>query len=102
MNQFYEQIYAVVGRIPYGKVMSYGQIAFLLGKPRGAREVGRAMYRCPDHLPWQRVVKSDGAIAGGDHAEFRKVLLESEGVIFLPDGRVDMESCRFKEAVPVY
>ena len=94
MNSFYEQIYSVVEQIPYGKVMSYGQIARLLGKPRCAREVGRAMYRCPDHLPWQRVVKSDGTIAGGEHAGIRKGLLESEGVAFLPDGRVDMESCR--------
>ena len=93
MNLFYEQIYSVVEQIPYGKVMSYGQIARILGKPRGAREVGRAMYRCPDHLPWQRVVKLDGTIAGGEHAEIRKGLLESEGVAFLPDGRVDMESC---------
>ena len=88
------QVYDIVERIPYGKVMSYGQIAFLAGKPRGAREVGRAMYRCPDHLPWQRVVMADGSIAGGDHAEIRKGLLETEGVAFLPDGRVDMESCR--------
>jgi len=94
MNQFYEQVYEIVGRIPYGRVMSYGQIAFMAGKPRGAREVGRAMYRCPDHLPWQRVVMADGAITGGEYAEIRKALLEAEGVAFLPDGRVDMESCR--------
>ena len=97
MNQFYKQVYDIVERIPYGKVMSYGQIAFLAGKPRGAREVGRAMYRCPDHLPWQRVVMADGTIAGGEHAEIRKGLLETEGVAFLPDGRVDMESCRVRE-----
>jgi len=91
MNKFYEQVYDLVGKIPYGKVTSYGQIAFLLGKPRAAREVGRAMYHCPDHLPWQRVVMADGTVAGGMYAEIRKALLESEGVTFLPDGRVDME-----------
>jgi methylated-DNA-protein-cysteine methyltransferase-like protein len=93
MNQFYEQVYAIVEKIPYGKVVSYGQIAFMLGKPRAAREVGRAMYRCPDHLPWQRVVMSDGTVAGGMYAEIRKGLLESEGITFLPDGRVNMELC---------
>jgi len=97
MNQFYEQVYAIVGRIPYGKVVSYGQIALMTGKPRAAREVGRAMYRCPDHLPWQRVVMMDGAVAGGAYAEIRKGLLESEGVEFLPDGRVNMERFRAKE-----
>jgi len=94
MNPFYEQVYAIVEGVPYGKVVSYGQIARMCGRPRAAREVGRAMYRCPDHLPWQRVVMSDGTVAGGTHAEIRKGLLESEGVIFLPDGRVDMEKCR--------
>ena len=99
MNEFYKQVYAVVERIPYGRVMSYGQIAFMLGRPRAAREVGRAMYRCPDHLPWQRVVMMDGSIAGGKYAEIRKGLLESEGVPFLPDGRVDIESCRVREII---
>ena len=94
MNEFYEMVYDIVEKIPYGKVMSYGQIVFMLGKPRAAREVGRAMYRCPDHLPWQRVVMADGTIAGGVYAEIRKALLESEGVPFLPDGRVNMELVR--------
>ena len=97
MNQFYEHVYAIVNQIPYGKVVSYGQIALILGKPRAAREVGRAMYRCPDHLPWQRVVMVDGKVTGGVYAEIRKALLESEGVGFLPDGRVDMESYRVSE-----
>ena len=94
MNPFYEQVYAIVQQIPYGKVISYGQIAWLLGRPRGARTVGWAMRRCPEHLPWQRVVKADGTVAGGKHADIRKGMLESEGVVFLADGRVDMELCR--------
>ena len=97
MNQFYEQVYAAVERIPYGKVVSYGQIAFMLGKPRGAREVGRAMYHCPEHLPWHRVIMADGTVAGGDYAVIRKAMLESEGVAFLPDGRVDMNAFNVKE-----
>ena len=97
MNQFYEQIYTIVERIPYGKVMSYGQIAFMLGKPHGAREVGWAMSHCPDHLPWQRVVMADGTVTGGMYAETRKALLESEGVLFLQDGRVDMKLCCARE-----
>ena len=92
MNPFFEQVYAVVARIPYGKVMSYGQIAVMLGHPRAARQVGWAMRCCPNHLPWQRVVLADGSITGGVHAHLRKELLEAEGVAFLPDGRVDMAS----------
>ena len=94
-NSFFEEVYKVVARIPAGKVMSYGQIARVLGAPRAARQVGWAMRRCPDGLPWQRVVKADGSIAGGGFAELRRALLQSEGVPFLPDGRVDMEACRW-------
>ena len=93
MNTFFEQVYAVVERIPYGKVASYGQIARMLGRPRAAREVGWDMRCCPEHLPWQRVVMADGAVTGGVYADIRRALLSSEGVVFLPDGRVDMDMC---------
>jgi methylated-DNA-protein-cysteine methyltransferase-like protein len=95
MNPFYEQIYAVVRQIPYGKVVSYGQISWMLGRPRSAREVGRAMRCCKQNLPCHRVVMADGSISGGMFADIRKHSLVSEGVAFLPDGRVDMESFRW-------
>ena len=88
---FFKQVYEIVEKIPYGKVVSYGQIACVLGRPRAAREVGYAMRCCPEELPWQRVVMVDGSITGGAYAEMRKALLESEGITFLPDGRVDMK-----------
>ena len=88
---FHKKVYEMVGQIPYGKVVSYGQIAHALGKPNGAREVGWAMRYCPEHLPWQRVVKADGSITGGEYAVLRKELLEAEGVGFLLNGQVDMK-----------
>lgn len=97
MNLFYEQVYAVVERIPVGKVVSYGQIARMLGRLRAGREVGRAMRHCPEGLPWQRVVMKDGSVAGGMSADIRRAVLEAEGVTFLPDGRVDMASCRWHD-----
>ena len=90
MHSFNQSVYNMVEKIPYGRVVSYGQIAHALGKPQGARAVGWAMRNCPEHLPWQRVVKADGAITGGEHAALRKSRLADEGVEFLPDGRVDM------------
>ena len=95
MNPFFTQVYGVVEQIPFGRVVSYGQIARMLGRPRAAREVGWAMRCCPNHLPWQRVVMADGAITGGQYAELRKALLEAEGVALLADGRVDMKACRW-------
>lgn len=94
-KSFFDRVYAVVARIPYGRVVSYGQIAAHLGNPQGARMVGWAMRVCPEGLPWQRVVKADGSIAGGVWAELRRELLAQEGVGFLPDGRVDMKTCRW-------
>lgn len=92
---FFKEVYSIVEQIPCGKVISYGQIAWMLGQPKSARQVGWAMRRCPDGLPWQRVVRNDGSIAGGSFTELRRTLLEAEGIPFLPDGRVDMEKCRW-------
>ena len=93
MHTFFERVYEIVRRIPEGKVISYGQIAGMLGSPRAARTVGWALAVCPDDLPWQRVVMIDGSIAGGGHSELRRKLLEDEGVVFCPNGRVDMGKC---------
>ena len=95
MYSFSTQVYEIVGKIPFGKVLSYGDIARILGNPRAARQVGWAMRNCPDGLPWQRVVMADGTITVGSFAQMRKALLIEEGVSFLPDGRVDMKNCRW-------
>ncbi|MCL2807924.1 MAG: methylated-DNA--[protein]-cysteine S-methyltransferase [Coriobacteriia bacterium] len=89
---FFERVYEIVRSIPYGKVMSYGQIAAAIGQPHAARSVGWAMSCCPDDLPWQRVVRADGSVAGGAYAQLRRKLLTEEGINFLCDGRVDMQS----------
>ncbi|MDR1689237.1 MAG: methylated-DNA--[protein]-cysteine S-methyltransferase [Clostridiales bacterium] len=97
MDNFSERVYSVVEKIPRGKVLSYGQIAKILGRPRAAREVGWAMSKCPEHLPWQRVVMKDGSIAGGGYAALRRALLEDEGVVFTQRGRVDMQKHTWHE-----
>lgn len=104
-NGFYKQVYAIVRRIPEGKVVSYGQIAKMLGNPRAARAVGWAMRKCPDDCPWQRVVRDNGAISGGEMTALRQALLISEGIPFTKDGRVDIDKCRWKmqdEATDLY
>lgn len=97
---FSERIYAAVRRIPRGRAASYGQIAALAGNPRGARIVGFAMRRCHDaRVPCHRVVFQDGRLCGGfafGGSEVQRALLENEGVVFLPDGRIDMERFRFQ------
>ena len=58
-------VYGLVSRIPKGRVMTYGQIAALCGRPMAARIVGGIAHRGPTGLPWQRVVKKDGSLAEG-------------------------------------
>lgn len=93
---FFETVYEIVRSIPYGHVMSYGQVARLAGNPRMARQVGWALHGCrpEDHVPWHRVVKKDGQIAerfllGSD--EIQRHLLFSEGITFDEKGRVEKE-----------
>jgi len=86
MKDFFIKAYEIVEKIPAGKVMTYGQIAALLGQPRNARVVGWAMRVAPENrnLPCHRVVNRKGEMAprevfGG--VEVQKALLEREGII---------------------
>ncbi len=99
-SAFSQRIYAVARQVPRGRVASYGQIAFLAGNPRGARAVGWALHHNPepDVIPCHRVVFQDGSVCTGyafGGPEVQRALLEAEGVRFLPDGRVDMDACRW-------
>ena len=94
-DTFFQSVYEVVARIPYGRVMSDGDIARAIGYPQRARFVGYAMRVCPEDLPWHRVVMADGSVTGGGWEPVRRARLQDEGVLFLPDGRVDMQACRF-------
>jgi methylated-DNA-protein-cysteine methyltransferase-like protein len=93
---FFDSVYALVRRIPRGKVATYGQIARLLGAPRSARVVGWAMHGNPYgvRVPWQRVVQRGGSLSPtvcpSDPGRQRR-LLEREGVAFRLDDRIDME-----------
>ena len=95
MNTF-EKIYEVVKSIPEGKVATYGQVALLAGNPRWARVVGYALHVNPEPgiIPCHRVVNREGKVApsfafGGEGVQ--RQLLESEGIVFETDGRVDLE-----------
>ena len=90
----FEKIWAVVRRIPAGRVCTYGQIARLLGNPRLSRAVGYALHDAPEDVPCQRVVNRFGGLSEAFTPfgrESHRMLLEMEGVTFRPDGTVDME-----------
>lgn len=94
----WEEVYRIVRRIPRGRVMSYGQIANLLRRPLSARAVGWAMNRCPEDIPWQRVVNAAGGISTEklhEPPDLQKRLLESEGIRFGSNGTLSMPKYRF-------
>jgi methylated-DNA-protein-cysteine methyltransferase-like protein len=94
-GDFFEEVYALVRSIPRGRVATYGQVAEMLGSPRGARAVGWALgaldpAREP-RVPWHRVVAAGGRISqrAGPGQRLQARRLRAEGVAFTR-GRVDM------------
>jgi methylated-DNA-protein-cysteine methyltransferase related protein len=91
-GSFAEQVYRAVRRIPAGRVLSYGEVAARLGRPRAARGVGRALAALPQgsDVPWWRVVGHGGAISLRHRgALLQRMLLEAEGVRVGPGGKVE-------------
>lgn len=100
--RFARAVYTAVRRVPPGRVVTYGQVAAMLGQPRAARAVGTALSRLPRNLsrvvPWQRVINAAGRISHkGDlfRPELQRQLLEKEGVRFSPGGQIDLKKYRW-------
>lgn len=97
----YSRIFAVVRRVPRGRVATYGQIAALAGFPGQARQVGYALHSLPEgsDVPWQRVVNARGEVSPrseGGWEHYQRHLLEEEGVAFNEAGRIDLERFRWE------
>ncbi|MDE7167490.1 MAG: MGMT family protein [Clostridia bacterium] len=97
---FFESVYAVVKRIPKGKVLTYGDVARAAGAPRCARQVGWALHSNPEPgvVPCHRVVFGDGRLTDGfafGGKEVQKALLEAEGVQFDND-IIDLKKYRWE------
>ena len=85
-------------RVPKGYVVTYGQVAVRVGAPRSARAVGGAMRRCPDDVPWHRVVNAQGQISRRRRTAgmlTQRIRLEQEGVR-LRRGRVMLDRYRWE------
>ena len=93
---FFQKVYAVARKIPYGRVTSYGAIAKYLGLARSARMVGWAMNGSHnvEDIPAHRVVNRKGLLTGKHHFEgtnLMQQLLESEGIQVVDNQIVDFE-----------
>jgi methylated-DNA-protein-cysteine methyltransferase-like protein len=97
----YTRIYAIVRRIPRGRVATYGQVAALAGLAGHARQVGYALHALPSGtaVPWHRVINAAGAVSlradPGDELTQRQ-RRELEGVGFDLRGRVKLAAVRWR------
>lgn len=113
---FHHAVYSIVSNIPYGKVTSYGHIAYLLGKPQNSRQVGTSLKHFKEivrqlnedavgantdnlidinQLPWWRVISSSGRISPRSNHQGeidQKRYLIDEG-IEVTGTLIDIEEC---------
>lgn len=100
----WDRLYAVIRRVPRGRVATYGQIAELAGLEGHARQVGYALHALPakSRVPWHRIVNARGEVSArssDDSHELQRLLLEAEGVEFDPRGRIDLQRFQWKRRV---
>lgn len=90
-----ERVYKIVRTIPRGRVMTYGQLAEILGEGYTPRTVGFVMHASSDKTPWHRVINAQGAVSTGKVVlphDKQQRMLEAEGVIFNERGRCDLKT----------
>lgn len=100
----FELVYAMVRRIPAGRVAAYGQVARWIGWPRGARTVGWALRALNDKnadVPWPRVVNATGRLSlRQEGSQIQRAILEAEGIVFDEQGRIDMQTYAWQGPAP--
>ncbi len=93
-KDYRERVYGLVRQIPKGNVMTYGQIAEILGEGYTGRTVGYVMHGSDtESVPWQRVINSQGACSTARMTmpvNLQQSILESEGVVFGGNGNCDL------------
>ena len=98
-QKYRRRVYEIVNQIPVGRVMTYGQIAEILGAGYTPRTVGFVMHAAEtENVPWQRVINSQGACSTGRMTvpiNLQQQILESEGVKFNEKGRCDLKIYRW-------
>jgi methylated-DNA-protein-cysteine methyltransferase-like protein len=94
-SNYRERVYRIVRSIPRGRVMTYGQLAEILGDGYTPRTVGFVMHGSNDKTPWHRVINAQGACSTGGVVlphDKQQRMLEAEGVCFNERGRCDLRT----------
>lgn len=98
-KNYRERVFEIVRRIPSGRVMTYGQIAEILGDDYTPRTVGYVMNAADEDVPWQRVINSQGGCSTGHVVlppDLQQRILQDEGVKFNDKGRCDLKIYRWQ------
>jgi len=93
-NDYRERVFRIVRSIPGGRVMTYGQIAEILGEGYTPRTVGFVMHSSNDKTPWHRVINAQGGCSTRGLVlphDKQQRMLEAEGVSFNERGRCDLQ-----------
>lgn len=95
MSTLYKEVYEIVMRVPAARVVTYADVARLIGRPNAARQVGYALAALEEgsEVPWHRVVNAQGKISPrrkGSH-ELQRILLEDEGIELDAEGVIDLD-----------
>ena len=92
-NDYRERVFRIVRSIPRGRVMTYGQIAEILGEGYTPRTVGFVMHSSNDKTPWHRVINAQGGCSTRGVVlphDKQQRMLEAEGVSFNERGRCEL------------
>ena len=94
-HEYRERVFKIVRKIPRGRVMTYGQIAEILGDGYTPRTVGFVMHSSDDKTPWHRVINAQGGCSTRGIVlphDKQQRMLEAEGVRFNDRGRCDLQT----------
>ena len=93
-KDYRERVFRIVRMIPRGRVMTYGQIAEILGEGYTPRTVGFVMHSANDKTPWHRVINAQGGCSTRGLVlphDKQQRMLEAEGVSFNERGRCELQ-----------
>lgn len=94
-NGYQERVFSIVRSIPRGRVMTYGQIAEILGEGYTPRTVGFVMHSANDKTPWHRVINAQGGCSTRGLVlphDKQQRMLEAEGISFNERGRCELQT----------
>ncbi|MBA2646842.1 MAG: MGMT family protein [Pyrinomonadaceae bacterium] len=97
-RSYRERVYEIVRRIPHGRVMTYGQIAEMLGEGYTPRTVGYVMHAANENDPWHRVINAQGGCSTGRIVlppDKQQRMLEAEDIKFDARARCDLNQYRW-------